>query len=127
MRLRKPDPVNLLELTPQRKADWETTGDGLVVLLIPKFRNQLMAQWVLPMLKSKFFRIKLDTYGSFVWKQCDGNTPVREIGDHMKREFGESAEPVFDRIGKFLHKLEREEFIRIERQQATGADGPTQG
>lgn len=115
MRFRKPEPLNLLELRPERSAEWETGEDGRVVLLIPKFRNPFMVRWVLPMLSSKAFRVKLDAFGSFVWKACDGSSTVAQLGEQMRREFGESAEPVFERIGKFLNKLEREEFIRIRR------------
>jgi len=117
VRFRKPEPINLLELRPERNAQWETTEDGSVVLLIPKFRNPFMVRWVLPMLSHQVFRVKLDSFGSFVWKQLDGVTPVEALGARMKREFGDAAEPVFERIGKFLNKLEREEFIRIARSK----------
>ena len=123
MRWRKPEPLNLLDLRPERSAEWETGEDGRVVLLIPKFRNPFMVRWVLPMLSSKVFRVKLDTFGSFVWKACDGSSTVEDLGEHMRREFGESAEPVFERIGTFLRKLEREEFIRIRHQQGTSETG----
>ena len=125
MRFRKPEPTNLLELRPERKAEWETADDGLVVLLIPKFRNPFMVQWVLPMLTSKVFRVKLDAYGSFVWKQCDGSITVADVGERMKSEFGEAAEPVFERIGKFINKLEREEFMHIHHHHGPAMPGPS--
>jgi len=123
MRFRKPEPVNLLELRPKRNAEWETTEDGLVVLLIPKFRNPFMVQWVLPMLAKQVFRVKLDAYGSFVWKQCDGETAVEELGERMKKEFGEAAEPVYERIGKFVNKLEHEDFLHVQRPQGPAHSG----
>jgi hypothetical protein len=123
MRFRKPEPINLLELKPERVVEWETADDGLVVLLIPKFRNPFMVQWILPMLQRRVFRVKLDAYGSFVWRHCDGSTPVAQMGERMKGEFGEAAEPVFERIGKFLNKLEREEFVRIHHHQGSAVAG----
>ncbi len=124
VRFRKPEPINLLELRPERNAEWETVEDGTVVLLIPKFRNPFMVRWVLPMLSSQVFRIKLDPFGSFVWKQLDGATPVEELAARMRGEFGDAAEPVFERLGKFLNKLEREEFVRIARPNGAGQVGP---
>jgi len=111
-------PLNLLELQPQRNAEWEVGEDGLVVLLIPKFRNRYLAKWLLPRLAKANFRVKLDKLGSFVWQRCDGKSPVAAIAEGMEAEFGSSAEPVYDRIGKFLVKLEREHFLVIPKPVA---------
>jgi hypothetical protein len=86
-----------------------------VVLLIPKFNKGFLAKWLMPRLKHPNIRIKLDTFGSFVWKHFDGSTPISIIGEKMKSEFGESVEPVFKRIGIFLQKLEKEKFITINK------------
>jgi hypothetical protein len=106
-------PRNLLDLKPVRHAAWEKTEEGTVVLLIPKFRGALLARWLQPRLTKPNFRVKLDRLGSFVWERCDGATRVEAIGEEMRREFGDSAEPVFDRIGTFIRKLEKEKFLLI--------------
>ncbi len=113
MKVFKPKPVNLLEIRPRRNVEWETTEQGHVALMVPKFRNEILARWILPLLSVKHFRVKLDAYGSFIWKQCDGNASIEQIGEKMRAEFGESAEPVYERIGKFLRKLEQEDFVVI--------------
>jgi hypothetical protein len=107
--------VNLLELKPARNLEWVTLDDQRVTLLIPKFRNRLAAKWLLPLLSKPHFRLKLDTYGSFVWNQCDGKTTVESMGQGMHAKFGETAESFYERIGKFLQKLEREEFLIIKK------------
>ncbi len=39
---------------------------------------------------------------------------MREMVERLEEEFGDAAEAVYDRIGKFLRKLEREECVVIE-------------
>lgn len=103
---------NLLDLRPQRTREWEEV-DGRVVVLMPKFRHPLLVRWLLPYLRSQHFRIKLDGLGSAVWRRCDGNTSVATIAEDVRAEFGEAAEPVHDRIGTFLRKLEHGELVQI--------------
>lgn len=119
------EPRNLLSLKPRRAAPWEEGDNGLVVILLPKFRNKFLAAWLLPMLSKRNFRIKLDTHGSFLWRQFDGSTRVEEMGARMAQEFGDDAEPVFDRIHKFLQKLEKEQFITLENGEGIGRAGMT--
>lgn len=105
--------ANLLELTPTRNVQWEAAENQMVVLLIPKFKNRFTVKYFEPFLSKKHFRLKLDTFGSFVWNQLDGNATVMEISDKMKAHFGESVEPVYERVGKFIHMLQREKFITL--------------
>ena len=114
------EPRNLLTLTPRRTVEWVEGENGHVVILFPKFRNKFLATWLLPMLSKKNFRIKLDAHGSFLWRQFDGSTSVEEMGARMEREFGKDTESVYDRIGKFLQKLEKEKFIALEDGDKTG-------
>ena len=107
--------VNLLELKPVRNLNWETLDDQRVALLIPKFRNRLAVKWLLPVLSKPQIRLKLDAYGSFVWSRCDGRTSVEEIGEAMSEKFGEALDPLYERIGKFLRKLEHEKFLVLKK------------
>ena len=77
--------ANLWDLTPKRNAEWETTEEGKVVVLVPKFRNPFLVKWLLPYLSKPFFRIKLDDVGSAIWQQLDGGTPVSVSRSWMKR------------------------------------------
>ena len=43
------------------------------------------------------------------------------MGARMEREFGKDTESVYDRIGKFLQKLEKEKFITLENGEETGS------
>lgn len=107
---------NLLDLYPLRSRDW-VEEEGRVVVLMPKFRHRWVAPWLQPMLRSPHVRVKLDALGSAVWRQCDGRTPVSRIADAVRTEFGESAEPLLDRIGAFLRKLEAGDLLTIPSPQ----------
>jgi len=113
MRRKKRLSINLLDLTPEQLAGWETAENGNVVVLIPKFQHELLVKWLLPRLKYPHVRVKLDKLGSFVWKQCDGRTTVAEMADRMRAEFQESAESAEDRIRTFLLMLEKSELVNL--------------
>jgi hypothetical protein len=106
--------LNLWETKPQRLAEWESTAEGAVTVLVPKFRNPFLVKWILPHLAKPYFRVKLDAVGSEIWSRCDGSTPVATIAQGLQAKFGETVEPVGDRIGSFLRQLERGDLVRID-------------
>ena len=103
--------INLLVLTPIRAVQWEKDERGLVTLLKPKFRNPYLAKFLLPRLKKPHFKISLDDIVSFVWLNCDGNQTIEIIADKLKQSFGDSIEPLYERIGLFFQSLEKSRFI----------------
>jgi hypothetical protein len=105
--------VNLLELTPVQRAPWETGEGGSVVVLVPKFRNELLVRWLVPRMKYPNVRVKLDTLGSFVWKLCDGKTTVAEMTNRMTEEFGDTATSAQERIRRFLLTLEKSDLVNL--------------
>lgn len=64
--------------------------------------------------KPKYSNIELDDLGSFIWKQIDGKKNVHEIGKLVKNEFGEDAEPLYNRLVTFVGILHRNKFIVYE-------------
>jgi hypothetical protein len=117
--------INLLDVRPLRLAKWETTDDGKVVVLVPKFKNPFLVKWVLPVLAKPYFRIKLDAIGSVIWKQCDGTTPVSAIMETLRATFGETVEPVDARITSFFNHLERGDLLTVERTDAAVNHSPS--
>lgn len=106
-----PSPVNLLPLIPDRNIPSEKTADGNYILLKTKYRHPWMVKHVLPRLKSPHYKIKLDEVGSFIWKHCDGERTVQEIGEKLKENFGDNVEPLYDRLGLFFQNLEKNKLI----------------
>jgi len=111
--------LNLWDLKPKRNAEWETTDDGKIVVLVPKFKNAFLVKWILPYLAKPFFRINLDAVGTAIWQQCDGATPVSRIAEDLQKKFGAAVDPVDARINHFLNHLERGDLIIIEQQHHT--------
>ena len=104
--------VNLLELVPKRILEWEDTDDGLITLLVPKFRGKL-GNLIASKMNSTNYEVQLDRVGSFVWKECDGENNVLEISQKMKDEFGEEIEPLFERISFFIKTLTASKAIEL--------------
>jgi len=103
--------INLLDLIPVRNIKWEKKEDGLIDLLKPKFELALLRKYVLPRLKSPYFKIKLDHVGSFIWEHCDGSLRVKDVAKNLKDKFGEDVEPLYDRLALFLKNLEKNHLI----------------
>jgi hypothetical protein len=113
MRRNRRHSINLLELTPEQRVGWETAENGNVVVLVPKFQNELLVKWLMPRLKYPHVRIKLDKLGSFVWKQCDGRTTVAEMAERLRSEFADSASSAEERIRTFLLTLEKSDLLNL--------------
>jgi hypothetical protein len=113
MSRRKRQSINLLELTPEQRAPWETAESGNVVVLVPKFHHELLVKWLVPRLKYPHIRVKLDKLGSFVWRQCDGRTTVADMAARLRIEFADSAESAEDRIRTFLLMLEKSDLVNL--------------
>ena len=109
----EPPQINLLDLIPVRRIEWEKV-EGLVVLLKPKFTHPFLIKHLIPRMKKPYFRVKLDEIGSYFWENCDGTRTVREISEKHTKKFGEKVEPLYDRIALFLQSLEKNGFIRLE-------------
>ncbi len=111
------EPVNLLELKPRRNIEWEIEEGGSAVLLVPRFRSGLLRAWLLPLLAKPNFRVKLDALGTAFWQRCDGSTPVLKIAEQMSAQSGSDVDDVLERLGRFLARLEREDFIVMNAQE----------
>jgi len=103
--------MNLLELKPIRAFEFVIQDEGKVTLLIPKFRGKVLGKYLQPYIKRKFFKVKLDTLGSFVWKQCDGKSSVNEIANKLRKQFGDKAEPADERVAKFVQHLYKSDCV----------------
>ena len=49
--------------------------------------------------------------GSFLWKQIDGEKTVGQLADALKAQFGKDAEPLYDRLVKYMQILRNNRFI----------------
>ncbi len=107
---------NLLDYAPQPVVPWETDDDGLIALKCPRVVHRYLQKILLPRLKRPYMLIHLDAFGSSVWRQMDGIKTVAEIGCQLRAEFGEAVEPVYERLGLFIHLLLRRKYITLHKK-----------
>lgn len=103
--------ANLLELTPITLHKSEISDDGMVNILVPKFKNQFAVKFIVPRLKAPDIKIKLDEFGSETWRNMDGKKNVSVIGDKLVEKFGDRINPVYERLSKFLTMLYEQRMI----------------
>ena len=114
-KLKKTD--NYLDLIPKivNGQKWTEDGEGLVSIII--LRNSLLEKMVRPFIKSpKTMTIDLDGLGSCVWKSIDGKRTVEEVGDKVKLEFGEDAEPLYERLSTYINILRNNKLVTLEKK-----------
>ena len=64
--------------------------------------------------KPRFSHIELDDFGTFVWNQMDGKRDIYQIGANVNEHFGEKAEPLYERLCKFIRLLHDQHYIVYE-------------
>lgn len=104
---------NYLEKVPAIRGDLDWNESNGLVTVVQKNRGfyNKIAQ--------KFFgtpkesNIDLDELGSFIWLSIDGKRNLIEIGEMLKEEFGEDAEPLYPRLVKFMQVLVDVKYIDL--------------
>ena len=106
---------NYLEKIPVRKEKfrWTQNEEGIVTIEVDNkgFFNRLLQ---LIAKKPPVSYIHLDENGSFVWKCIDGQNDIIKIGELVKEHFGKDAEPVYERLVKYVAMLENAGFIQLK-------------
>lgn len=115
MKKKKENKENYLDYVFEKNPvyDWKEKEDGIVCLIVEwkGFYNRI-AQKVFH--KPKQSEIAMDALGSFVWKQLDGKRNMHEVAELVKAEFGEKAEPVYERLIKFIEIMRDNKFVLLK-------------
>lgn len=105
-------PKNLLDHVPCHAVDleWQTEENGTVTLLV---KNKGLFNRIAQKLfkKPPISYVHLDEMGSVVWPLIDGKSTVFAIGEQLKAQLGEAAEPLYERLAQFLNILKSYDFI----------------
>ena len=106
--------ANYLDFIPKIKEDlrWEKTQKDVTIYIENKGVMNRIAQKVLH--KPKVSQIHLDEMGTFIFPLIDGMKSVYDIAPLVKEEFGEKAEPLYQRIVQYMRTLESYEFIAMK-------------
>jgi hypothetical protein len=108
--------VNLLELTPLRLHGHETEANGLVILLVQKFKNRKIGRFMLGH-RSAHFRIRLDEMGSAVWTLMDGSSKVTDLISKLQDNWKDSPEKtnhLDERLAAFMSQLYDNRYITFK-------------
>ena len=58
--------------------------------------------------------IKLDGHGSFIFRHIDGVRTIGELASLVKEEFGDRAEPLYERLVQYMQILRNNGFIYFQ-------------
>lgn len=89
---------------------YSTDDSGIVTIdIINKGFFNLIARKLFN--RPKTTHIHLDDMGSFIWSYIDGKNTVYDIGKKVLEHFGESAEPLYERLVMYVRMLESYGFV----------------
>lgn len=109
--------VNTLDLHPIKNHSEEIDSDGLVKVLVPKIKNEFLRNLLSKRINNIFIRVKLDKYGSEVWKKIDGVKDVDSIVKEMVNSFSNEMNDVENRTINFIFILYQQDFITFKEIQ----------
>ncbi len=107
-------PVSSVEpetLKQVKKGGYYVAADGIVTILQENTgaMNRIMQKLIH---KPRISQIHLEKLGSYIWQQIDGERSVYDIGQLVKAEFGDEAEPLYERLSVYVKMLEANGFVR---------------
>ena len=104
---------NYLEKCPviSETIEWSLDENNLVVLGIENkgFFNKLFQKLLK---KPKTSYIHLDEFGSCIWQLIDGQRNIIKIGELFLEQFGDKANPLYERLAKYFQILDSYGFIK---------------
>lgn len=109
----KKEEKNVLDYVPEKNeaVRWDVDEHGSVVIHMEnKGFFAKVAQ--IAFQRPRFSHITLEKFGSFIWPRIDGVKSIYEIALLVKAEFGEEAEPLYDRILQYFRTLYGHNFIK---------------
>lgn len=112
MRSKKKSQENYLERCPVKpdRFTWSADENGIVTLDIENkgIMNRIFQKLLK---KPKVTHIHLDEIGSFIWQLIDGERKIMDMGEPLEGQFGEKAQPTYERLAKFFQILESYNFV----------------
>ena len=105
---------NFLDLRPVRILNHESREDGLINLMMPRFKNKYWSRMFQPRSRSEFITIKLDQSGSRTWMLIDGEISVLRICEKLMEQYPDDftqTEETGKRVTKFLSMLYEQRYI----------------
>ena len=108
----KKNQENYLDYVPviSPKNSWDVKDGTVTIHMVHRGFYAWIAQKVFR--RPRVSHIDLDAMGSFIFQRIDGQRTVGDIALLVKAEFGQKAEPLYDRLVKYMQILRNNGFIR---------------
>ncbi|MDA3842836.1 MAG: PqqD family protein [Candidatus Kapabacteria bacterium] len=113
-RKRAENEIDYMELTPNPNYTGSRRDDGMIDVLVPKFKNSFARKYINHRMKSPYIKANLDELGSAVWGKIDGNNKVKDIANSLKHIYGDDVEQIQDRLTRYLTQLYNAGFISFK-------------
>ena len=110
-RKRAGNEIDYMELTPNPNYGFAPRDDGMIDVLVPKFKNSFARKYINHRMKSPYIKANLDELGSAVWVKIDGKNKVQDIANSLKHKFGDDVEQLHERLTRYLTQLYNAGFI----------------
>lgn len=112
---------NLLKMKPVRLYKWkpQDTDSALVAISMPRFNSKFGKKLGRIFNIKPTYNVNLEKYGSAVWRLCNGNVTVKEIGEVLQEQYGDEVEPLYGRLSYYLTLLEKNKLIKYEKYVIT--------
>ena len=107
--------INYLNFIPQKNFSWRLEKQLVVLEVTNKGVFNRIFQKLLK--KPAVSYIHLDKMGSFIWCLTDGDKTIEQISASVKEEFGDEAEPLYERLIKYFQILESYNFIKCKKRR----------
>ena len=103
--------ANYLEYipVPVQSLKYETVDGKVTIFQENKGLFNFIAQKVWK--KPRISQIHLDEMGNFIWPLMDGNRDIMAIAALIKEEFGDKAEPLYNRVVQYFKTLVSYGFV----------------
>ncbi len=91
------------------------TDEGGNVTLLKENKGVMNKVFQKLLKKPEITQIHLDEMGSFIWLLLDGDKDITSIGEKVSEHFGDKAEPLYDRLIKYIEILRSYGFCEIKK------------
>ena len=111
----------LHELVPHRLIAHESTAEGGLRLLEPRFKGPVLGRLLQPRLPRNraHVHVDLDERGRFLWLSMDGTHSVSDLVAMFGERFPDDAEQVHERVWRYVAVMEHHGFLEFEILPAT--------
>lgn len=110
--MKKKSDKNYLDYVPVRNKEytWEVVEDNIVEISVVNkgFFNTIAQKFFKA---PKFSKIKLDKYGSIVWKAIDDKRDIGDVAQEVRSYFDDEEKVFYSRLIKFFQILKENKFI----------------